>query len=71
MWSAAFLAASSVSAASIASLRDTVVDVKIVPDLYQFVSIGGAIEEFGEAECHRKSHPSKSQADSQPMNRNG
>jgi Undecaprenyl-phosphate glucose phosphotransferase len=29
-----------------ACLRDTLVDVKIVPDLYQFVSIGGAIEEF-------------------------
>lgn len=27
-------------------LRDTLVDVKIIPDLYQFVSIGGAIEEF-------------------------
>ena len=29
-----------------ACLRDTLVDVKIIPDLYQFVSIGGAIEEF-------------------------
>lgn len=28
------------------SLRDTLVDVKIIPDLYQFVSLGGAIEEF-------------------------
>lgn len=27
-------------------LRDTLVDVKIVPDVYQFVSVGGAIEEF-------------------------
>lgn len=29
-----------------AGLRDTLVDVKIIPDLYQFVSLGGAIEEF-------------------------
>ena len=29
-----------------ARLRDTLVDVKIIPDLYQFVSLGGAIEEF-------------------------
>ena len=30
----------------IGQLKDTLVDVKIVPDLYQFVSLGGAIEEF-------------------------
>ncbi len=29
-----------------AQVADTLVDVKIVPDLYQFVSVGGAIEEF-------------------------
>jgi len=28
------------------SVKDTMVDVKIVPDVYQFVSVGGAIEEF-------------------------
>lgn len=28
------------------SLKDTLVDVKVVPDLFQFVSLGGAIEEF-------------------------
>lgn len=27
-------------------LKDSVVDVKIVPDLYQFVSVGGSLEEF-------------------------
>lgn len=27
-------------------LRDTVADVKIVPDVYQFISAGGSIEEF-------------------------
>lgn len=27
-------------------LGDSLVDIKIVPDLYQFVSVGGAIEEF-------------------------
>ncbi|MBX7137897.1 MAG: undecaprenyl-phosphate glucose phosphotransferase [Oligoflexia bacterium] len=27
-------------------LQETTVDVKIVPDIYQFVSLGGAIEEF-------------------------
>jgi len=27
-------------------LKDSLVDVKIVPDLYQFVSLGGTIEEF-------------------------
>ncbi len=27
-------------------LQDSMVDIKIVPDLYQFASIGGAIEEF-------------------------
>lgn len=27
-------------------LRDTIVDIKVVPDMYQFASIGGAIEEF-------------------------
>ncbi len=26
--------------------KDTLVDIKVVPDLYQFVSVGGAIEEF-------------------------
>ena len=30
----------------IEQLKDSLVDVKIVPDLYQFVSLGGAIEEF-------------------------
>jgi Undecaprenyl-phosphate glucose phosphotransferase len=29
-----------------ASLGDSLVDVKIIPDLYQFVSLGGAIDEF-------------------------
>ena len=28
------------------SLKDSLIDVKIVPDIYQFVSVGGAIEEF-------------------------
>lgn len=28
------------------SIGDSLVDVKIVPDLYQFVSVGGSIEEF-------------------------
>jgi Undecaprenyl-phosphate glucose phosphotransferase len=28
------------------AVKDTMVDVKIVPDVYQFVSVGGAIEEF-------------------------
>jgi Undecaprenyl-phosphate glucose phosphotransferase len=27
-------------------LRDSTVDVKIVPDLYQFISVGGSIEDF-------------------------
>jgi Undecaprenyl-phosphate glucose phosphotransferase len=27
-------------------LKDSVLDIKIIPDLYQFASIGGAIEEF-------------------------
>lgn len=27
-------------------LKDSVIDVKIVPDLYQFVSVGGSLEEF-------------------------
>jgi Undecaprenyl-phosphate glucose phosphotransferase len=27
-------------------LQDSMVDIKVVPDLYQFASIGGAIEEF-------------------------
>ena len=27
-------------------LKDSIVDIKIIPDLYQFASIGGAIEEF-------------------------
>lgn len=27
-------------------LRDSIVDIKIIPDIYQFASIGGAIEEF-------------------------
>jgi Undecaprenyl-phosphate glucose phosphotransferase len=27
-------------------LKDSIVDIKIVPDLYQFASLGGAIEEF-------------------------
>lgn len=27
-------------------LRDSTVDVKIVPDIYQFISVGGSIEEF-------------------------
>jgi Undecaprenyl-phosphate glucose phosphotransferase len=27
-------------------LQDSLVDIKIIPDLYQFASIGGAIEEF-------------------------
>lgn len=27
-------------------LKDSLVDVKIIPDLYQFVSLGGSIEEF-------------------------
>jgi Undecaprenyl-phosphate glucose phosphotransferase len=26
--------------------KDTMIDIKVVPDLYQFVSVGGAIEEF-------------------------
>jgi Undecaprenyl-phosphate glucose phosphotransferase len=29
-----------------AQLKDSLVDIKIIPDLYQFTSIGGAIEEF-------------------------
>jgi Undecaprenyl-phosphate glucose phosphotransferase len=29
-----------------AQLKDSIVDIKIVPDLYQFASLGGAIEEF-------------------------
>lgn len=29
-----------------AELKDSVLDIKIIPDLYQFASIGGAIEEF-------------------------
>lgn len=29
-----------------AQIGDSLIDVKIVPDLYQFVSVGGAIEEF-------------------------
>ncbi len=29
-----------------ALFKDTLIDVKIVPDLYQFVSLGGTIEEF-------------------------
>jgi Undecaprenyl-phosphate glucose phosphotransferase len=29
-----------------AQLKDSMVDIKIVPDLYQFASLGGAIEEF-------------------------
>lgn len=29
-----------------AKLEKTLIDVKIVPDIYQFVSVGGAIEEF-------------------------
>lgn len=29
-----------------AQLKDTLVDIKVIPDLYQFASIGGAIEEF-------------------------
>lgn len=28
------------------ALKDSTVDVKIIPDIYQFVSIGGSIEEF-------------------------
>ena len=27
-------------------LKDSIVDIKIIPDLYQFASLGGAIEEF-------------------------
>ena len=27
-------------------VEDTLIDVKIVPDIYQFISVGGAIEEF-------------------------
>jgi Undecaprenyl-phosphate glucose phosphotransferase len=27
-------------------LKDSIVDIKVIPDLYQFASIGGAIEEF-------------------------
>lgn len=30
----------------IQAIGDSLVDIKIVPDLYQFVSVGGAIEEF-------------------------
>jgi Undecaprenyl-phosphate glucose phosphotransferase len=30
----------------VCDLADTIVDVKIVPDLYQFVRVGGSIEEF-------------------------
>ena len=30
----------------LAELRDSTVDVKIVPDLYQFISVGGSIEDF-------------------------
>lgn len=29
-----------------AAAEDTLIDIKIVPDIYQFVSVGGAIEEF-------------------------
>lgn len=29
-----------------AELKDSLLDIKVVPDLYQFASIGGAIEEF-------------------------
>jgi len=29
-----------------AELQDSILDIKVVPDLYQFASIGGAIEEF-------------------------
>jgi Undecaprenyl-phosphate glucose phosphotransferase len=29
-----------------AELKDSILDIKVVPDLYQFASIGGAIEEF-------------------------
>ena len=29
-----------------AQIKDTLVDVKIVPDLYQFISLGGSIEQF-------------------------
>ena len=32
--------------AIMAQLKDSIVDIKIVPDLYQFASLGGAIEEF-------------------------
>lgn len=30
----------------VSQLKDSLVDVKIVPDIYQFISVGGAIEEF-------------------------
>lgn len=30
----------------IRQLKDSLVDVKIIPDLYQFISLGGSIEEF-------------------------
>jgi Undecaprenyl-phosphate glucose phosphotransferase len=29
-----------------AELKDSILDIKVIPDLYQFASIGGAIEEF-------------------------
>jgi Undecaprenyl-phosphate glucose phosphotransferase len=32
--------------AVMAELKDSLLDIKVVPDLYQFASIGGAIEEF-------------------------